>query len=91
MALRLALKEGLFAGTSTGANVIAALRLAEKLSPDATIVTVMCDTGMKYLKTYGNYIADILGGLGKVRSMTPLLKTILVLLVASQFRACHRP
>jgi cysteine synthase A len=57
MALRLALKEGLFAGTSTGANVIAALRLAEKLSPDATIVTVMCDTGMKYLKTYGNYIA----------------------------------
>jgi cysteine synthase len=57
MALRLALKEGLFAGTSTGANVIAALRLAEKLSPDATIVTVMCDTGMKYLKTYGNYIS----------------------------------
>jgi cysteine synthase A len=57
MALRLAQKEGLFAGTSTGANVIAALRLAEKLSPDATIVTVMCDTGMKYLKTYGNYIA----------------------------------
>jgi cysteine synthase len=57
MAFRLALKEGLFAGTSTGANVIAALRLAEKLSPDATIVTVMCDTGMKYLKTYGNYIA----------------------------------
>jgi cysteine synthase A len=57
MALRLAQKEGLFAGTSTGANAIAALRLAEKLSPDATIVTVMCDTGMKYLKTYGNYIA----------------------------------
>ena len=26
----------------------------ERLSPDATIVTVMCDTGMKYLKTYGN-------------------------------------
>lgn len=55
MALRLAREEGLFAGTSTGANVIAALRLAEQLGPRATIVTVMCDTGMKYLKTYGNY------------------------------------
>jgi cysteine synthase A len=55
MTLRLAREEGLFAGTSTGANIIAALRLAEMLSPGATIVTVMCDTGMKYLKTYGNY------------------------------------
>ncbi|MBZ6075441.1 PLP-dependent cysteine synthase family protein [Microvirga puerhi] len=53
MALRLARDEGLFAGTSTGANVIAALRVAERLGPDATIVTLMCDTGMKYLKTYG--------------------------------------
>jgi len=49
MALRLAREEGLFAGTSTGANVVAALRLAEQLTPGATIVTVMCDTGMKYL------------------------------------------
>ncbi|MBI1776868.1 MAG: cysteine synthase family protein [Proteobacteria bacterium] len=49
MAIRLAREEGLFAGTSTGGNVIAALRLAEQLGPDATIVTVMCDTGMKYL------------------------------------------
>ena len=53
MALRLAREEGLFAGTSTGANVLAALRLAERLGPNATIVTPMCDTGMKYLKTYG--------------------------------------
>jgi cysteine synthase len=53
MALRLAREEGLFAGTSTGANVIAALRTAETLERDATVVTVMCDTGMKYLKTYG--------------------------------------
>ena len=53
MALRLAPEEGLFAGTSTGANVIAALRLAEQMGPEATIVTIMCDTGMKYLKTYG--------------------------------------
>ncbi len=49
MALRLARDEGLFAGTSTGGNVIAALRLAKQLGPDATVVTVMCDTGMKYL------------------------------------------
>jgi cysteine synthase A len=53
MAFRLAREEGLFAGASTGANVVAALRLAERLGPDATIVTVMCDTGMKYLKTFG--------------------------------------
>ena len=52
MALRLAREEGLFAGTSTGGNVIAALRLAEQLGPDATVVTVLCDSGMKYLKTY---------------------------------------
>ena len=49
MALRLAREEGLFAGTSTGANVVAALRLAEGLGPARPIVTVMCDTGMKYL------------------------------------------
>jgi cysteine synthase A len=49
MAIRLAREEGLFAGTSTGANVVAALRLAEQLGPGATVVTVMCDTGMKYL------------------------------------------
>ena len=49
MALRLAREEGLFAGTSTGANVVAALRLAEQMGPGATIVSVMCDTGMKYL------------------------------------------
>ncbi|MGH9442755.1 MAG: PLP-dependent cysteine synthase family protein [Thermoanaerobaculia bacterium] len=53
MALRLAREEALFAGTSTGANVIAALRLADRLGPGATVVTILCDTGMKYLKTYG--------------------------------------
>jgi len=52
MALRLAREEGLFAGTSSGGNVVASLRLAEQLGRDATVVTVMCDTGMKYLKTY---------------------------------------
>jgi cysteine synthase A len=53
MALRLAREEGVFAGPSTGANLSAAVRVAEQLGPDATVVTVMCDTGMKYLKSYG--------------------------------------
>jgi cysteine synthase len=52
MAFRLAAEEALFCGTSTGANVAAALRVAERLGPDATIVTLMCDTGMKYLKAF---------------------------------------
>ncbi len=51
MALRLAREEGLFAGTSTGGNVVAALRVAETLEPGATVVTLMCDTGMKYLSS----------------------------------------
>jgi cysteine synthase A len=49
MMARLAREEGLFGGTSTGANVVAALRLAQQLPAGATIVTVMCDSGMKYL------------------------------------------
>jgi cysteine synthase A len=54
MALRLAREEGVFAGTSTGANVVAALRVAETLPAGSTIVTVMCDTGMKYLRLFGD-------------------------------------
>lgn len=57
MALRLAREEGLFAGTSTGANVVAALRRAERLPASATVVTIMCDTGMKYLQSFGARIA----------------------------------
>ncbi|MFC7048922.1 PLP-dependent cysteine synthase family protein [Emcibacter nanhaiensis] len=55
-ARELARREAIFAGTSTGANVAAAIRLGRTLAPDATIVTVMCDSGMKYLSTalYGN-------------------------------------
>ena len=51
MARRLAREEGLFAGASSGANVVAALRLAERLGPNATIVTLLIDTGIKYLST----------------------------------------
>ena len=51
MARRLAREEGLFAGASSGANIVAALRLAERLGPNAIIVTLMIDTGIKYLST----------------------------------------
>jgi cysteine synthase A len=51
MARRLAREEGIFAGTSTGANVLTALRIAERLGPGKTVVTIACDTGMKYLST----------------------------------------
>jgi cysteine synthase A len=51
MARRLAREEGLFAGTSSGANVVAAIRLAERLGPDACITTLMVDSGLKYLST----------------------------------------
>lgn len=51
-ALRLAREESLFAGPSTGANLVAALRLARRLGPGATIVTLMCDTGLKSLDRY---------------------------------------
>ncbi len=51
MARRLAREEALFAGTSSGANVVAALRVAERLGPGAKVVTLMCDSGLKYLST----------------------------------------
>jgi cysteine synthase len=51
MARRLAREEALFAGTSSGANVVAALRVAERLGPGATVVTLLCDSGLKYLST----------------------------------------
>ena len=49
MTRRLAQEEGIFAGISTGANVVGAHRLAERLGPDAVIVTLAVDTGFKYL------------------------------------------
>ncbi len=51
MARRLAREEGLFAGTSSGANVVAALQVAEHLGPEATVVTLMIDSGLRYLST----------------------------------------
>lgn len=51
MARRLAREEGVFAGTSTGANVVAALRVAETLDATATVVTIAVDSGLRYLST----------------------------------------
>jgi len=51
MTRRLAREEGLFAGASSGANVVAALKVAERLGPDATVVTIMVDSGLRYLST----------------------------------------
>lgn len=51
MARRLAREEGLFVGTSSGANVIAAIQVARRLGPGSTVVTLMCDSGLKYLST----------------------------------------
>lgn len=47
----LARDEGIFAGASTGGNVVVALRVASRLGPDETVVTVAVDSGMKYLST----------------------------------------
>jgi len=51
MARRLAREEGLLAGTSSGANVIAAVQIAERLGPGGTVVTLMADSGLKYMGT----------------------------------------
>jgi cysteine synthase len=51
MARRLAKEEALFAGTSSGANVIAAIEVGRRLGPNAKVVTLMADSGLKYLST----------------------------------------
>jgi cysteine synthase A len=51
MARRLAREEGVFAGTSTGANVVAAIRVAERLGAGATVATLIVDSGLRYLST----------------------------------------
>jgi cysteine synthase A len=51
MARRLAREAALFAGTSSGANVVAARRVAERLGPGAKVVSLMVDSGLKYVST----------------------------------------
>jgi len=55
MARRLAREEAIFGGTSSGANVVAALRVAKRLGAGATVGTIIVDTGLRYLST------DLLG------------------------------
>ena len=56
MTRRLAAEDGIFAGISTGANVVGAHRLAERLGPTAMIVSLAVDTGFKYMRVspYGD-------------------------------------
>lgn len=51
MCRRLAREEGIFAGVSSGLNVIVALRLAERLGVNATVVTILIDSGLRYMST----------------------------------------
>ena len=51
MARRLAREEAVFGGTSTGANVIAALRIAQRLGEGATVGTILVDSGLRYIST----------------------------------------
>ena len=51
MTRRIAREEGLCAGVSSGANVSAAIKIAKKLGPKATVVSLLIDSGLKYLST----------------------------------------
>ncbi|HVF65074.1 MAG TPA: cysteine synthase family protein, partial [Casimicrobiaceae bacterium] len=51
MARRLAREEAIFAGTSTGANIVAALAVAKRLGAGATVATLIVDSGLRYLST----------------------------------------
>lgn len=51
MARRLAREEGIFAGTSSGANVAVAIRVAQEMGPTATVATLIVDSGLRYLST----------------------------------------
>lgn len=65
MSRRLAREEGLFAGTSSGANVLAAMQVSKALGPGARVVTLMVDSGLKYLNT------DVYES-GAVKSLEPV-------------------
>ncbi|KAL7954178.1 tryptophan synthase beta subunit-like PLP-dependent enzyme [Trichoderma compactum] len=59
MAFRLSREEGLLCGLSTGANVTAALRVAESLEPGSTVVAIMCDSGMKYMTGFSQHLESL--------------------------------
>ena len=51
MARRLHREFGLLVGTSSGANIVAALAIARELPPGATVVTILCDRAERYFST----------------------------------------
>lgn len=51
MARRLSREEGLFTGTSSGANVVAAIEVGRRLGPGSRVATLLIDSGLKYLST----------------------------------------
>jgi cysteine synthase A len=51
MARRVAKEEGIFAGTSTGANLVAACKVAERMGPGKTVATLIVDSGLRYIST----------------------------------------
>lgn len=51
MARRLAIEEGVFAGTSTGANIVAAIKIAQQLGPGKTVATIIVDSGLRYISS----------------------------------------
>ena len=54
MARRLAREEGIFGGTSSGANVVAAIWIAQRLGPKATVATIIVDSGLE-IPQYGRF------------------------------------
>jgi cysteine synthase A len=72
MAFRLAREEGLFGGTSSGANVIAAIEVARRLGPRSSVATLLVDSGLKYLRTYGAAVEN--GGALRFVSDNDVLK-----------------
>ena len=52
MCRRLAKEEGIFCGASTGLNVVGAIELAKEMKPEQRVVTLACDSGLKYLGSH---------------------------------------
>jgi len=72
MARQLAREEGIFGGTSSGGNVCAALEMAKRLGPEANILTLIVDSGLKYISTdlYGNALDQSKTTWGKSQRMS---------------------
>jgi len=51
MTRRLSREFGLLVGTSSGANIVAALRTAAEMGPEARVVTILCDRAERYYST----------------------------------------